>query len=64
MNEAGLGEEELSIIEKLKNKESTITTKEKLLTGDLNVNKGAIVENFVAQQLHAHGFEELYYYSI
>lgn len=40
-----------------------ITTKEKLLTGDLNVNKGAIVENFVAQQLHAHGFEELYYYS-
>ncbi|MCQ2802736.1 MAG: DUF4143 domain-containing protein [Bacilli bacterium] len=40
-----------------------ITVKQKLLIGDLNVNKGSIVENFVAQQLHAHGFEELYYYN-
>lgn len=40
-----------------------ITIKEKLLIGDLNVNKGSIVENFVAQQLHAHGFDDLYYYN-
>lgn len=34
-----------------------------VLDGDENVNYGSIYENVVAQELRAHGFEELYYYN-
>lgn len=35
----------------------------KVLTGDDAINYGSIYENVVAQELLAHGFEELYYYN-
>ena len=35
----------------------------KILTGDDAVNHGAVYENVVAQELLAHGFENLYYYN-
>ncbi len=35
----------------------------KILTGDDTVNFGAIYENVVAQELLAHGFENLFYYN-
>lgn len=38
-------------------------TKAKVLNGDLNINFGAICENFVAEELHAHGFKRQYYYN-
>lgn len=34
----------------------------RLLNGDANINFGAVFENFVAQELHAHGFA-LYYFN-
>jgi len=34
----------------------------KMLSGEVDVNFGAVYENFVAQELHAHGFP-LYYFS-
>lgn len=34
----------------------------KILSGDMEINFGAVYENFVAQELHAHGFP-LYYFS-
>lgn len=39
-------------------------TREKLLSGEINVNYGAPYENAVAEQLWAHGFKDrLYYYN-
>ena len=35
----------------------------KILTGDDVINHGSIFENVVAQELHAHGFNDLYYYN-
>ena len=35
----------------------------KILTGDDAINHGSIYENVVAQELLAHGFDELYYYN-
>ena len=35
----------------------------KILKGDDAINYGSIYENVVAQELFAHGFEELYYYN-
>lgn len=35
----------------------------KILTGDDAINYGAIYENAVAQEFHAHGFDEQYYYN-
>lgn len=35
----------------------------RILTGDDEINFGAIYENVVAQELHAHGFEDQYYYN-
>lgn len=35
----------------------------RMLTGDDNINFGAIYENAVAQELLAHGFQNLYYYN-
>lgn len=35
----------------------------KILTGDDTVNFGAVYENFVAQELLAHGFENIFYYN-
>lgn len=35
----------------------------KILTGDDTINYGSIFENVVAQELLAHGFNELYYYN-
>ena len=35
----------------------------KILTGDDTINHGSIFENVVAQELLAHGFNELYYYN-
>ena len=39
----------------------------KLLTGEMNINFGAVYENFVAQELMAHGFggndQNLYYFN-
>lgn len=35
----------------------------KLLSKEKEINCGALFENFVAQELKAHGFEELYYYN-
>lgn len=37
-------------------------SKLKIVNGDKDINKGAVYENVVAQELHAHGFE-LYYYN-
>jgi len=38
-------------------------TKLAILDNIININKGFIFENFVAQELHAHGFSDLYYYN-
>ena len=38
-------------------------TKSAILENKINVNKGFIFENFVAQELHAHNFKDLYYYN-
>lgn len=38
-------------------------TKLAILNNEININKGFIFENFVAQELHAHNFKELYYYN-
>ena len=35
----------------------------RILSGDVNINHGAIYENVVAQELLAHGFEHLYYFN-
>ena len=35
----------------------------KILTGSTDMNFGAVYENYVAQELTAHGFETLYYYN-
>lgn len=35
----------------------------KILSGELSMNAGAVYENFVAQELRAHGFEKLFYYN-
>ncbi|MBE6305297.1 MAG: ATP-binding protein [Bacteroidales bacterium] len=35
----------------------------KILNGDTGINYGSIYENVVAQELLAHGFDELYYYN-
>lgn len=35
----------------------------RILTGDDAINYGAIYENVVAQELKAHGFEDIYYYN-
>ena len=35
----------------------------KILTGDDAINHGSVYENVVAQELLAHGFDELYYYN-
>lgn len=35
----------------------------KMLMGDDAINYGSIFENVVAQELHAHGFNDLYYYN-
>ncbi|MBO5406383.1 MAG: ATP-binding protein [Bacteroidales bacterium] len=35
----------------------------KILTGNDTINNGAIYENAVAQEFHAHGFDEQYYYN-
>ena len=35
----------------------------KLLNGETDMNFGAVYENYVAQELAAHGFEPIYYYS-
>ena len=34
----------------------------KILSGETEINSGSVYENFVAQELHAHGFP-LYYFS-
>ena len=35
----------------------------KILNGDTDMNFGAVYENYVAQELIAHGFETIYYYN-
>ena len=35
----------------------------KILSGELGMNSGSIYENFVAQELRAHGFEKIYYFN-
>lgn len=35
----------------------------KILNGETDMNFGAVYENFVAQELAAHGYEHLYYYN-
>ncbi|MBO7440423.1 MAG: AAA family ATPase [Bacteroidales bacterium] len=35
----------------------------RILSDDLNVNFGSVFENFVAQELNAHGFEHLFYFN-
>ena len=35
----------------------------KILNGEMDMNWGAVYENFVAQELAAHGFETIYYYN-
>ncbi len=35
----------------------------KILNGEMDINFGAVYENFVAQELTAHGYETLYYYN-
>lgn len=34
-----------------------------VLGGEKNVNYGAVYENFAAEEMHSHGFSNLYYYS-
>ena len=34
-----------------------------ILSGTININNGAIYENFIAQELRAHGFELHYFQS-
>lgn len=34
----------------------------RILSGEINLNYGAIYENFVAQELHAHGYKDKLYY--
>lgn len=34
----------------------------RLLSGETDINYGAVYENFVSQELRAHGFERLYYF--
>ncbi len=38
-------------------------TKLSILNNNIKTNNGFIYENFVAQELHAHGFSDLYYYN-
>lgn len=38
-------------------------TKANILSGNTNINFGAIYENVSAQSLHTHGFKDLYYYN-
>lgn len=35
----------------------------RLLSGETDINDGAVYENFVGQELHSHGFERLYYFN-
>ena len=35
----------------------------RILSGEIDVNNGSIYENFIAQELHAHGFELHYFQS-
>lgn len=35
----------------------------RLLSGETDINYGAVYENFVGQELHSHGFEKLYYFN-
>lgn len=35
----------------------------RILSGEIDVNFGAVYENFVAQELRAHGFGRLYYFN-
>jgi len=35
----------------------------KILSGELGMNFGSVYENFVAQELRAHGFEKIYYFN-
>lgn len=35
----------------------------RLLSGETDINYGAVYENFVSQELRAHGFERLYYFN-
>ena len=35
----------------------------KILNGETDINFGAVYENYVAQELNAHGFETVYYYN-
>ena len=35
----------------------------RILSGDVNINFGAVYENAVAQELHAQGFEDMYYFN-
>ena len=35
----------------------------RILSGELSMNFGAIYENFVAQELRAHGFEKIFYFN-
>lgn len=35
----------------------------RLLSGETDINYGAVYENFVGQELHSHGFERLYYFN-
>ena len=35
----------------------------KILNGEMDINYGAVYENFVAQELTAHGYDTVYYYS-
>ncbi len=34
----------------------------RLLSGETDINYGAVYGNFVSQELRAHGFERLYYF--
>lgn len=34
----------------------------RILSGEINLNYGAVYENFVAQELHAHGYKDKLYY--
>ena len=35
----------------------------RILSGETDINYGAVYENFVSQELRAHGFERLYYFN-
>lgn len=35
----------------------------KILSGDNTINFGSVFENYVAQELYAHGFDDLYYFN-